>query len=202
MRPRTREHLRILDRHFVADGVGTDRRVTLHQAQRVAVEVPGSIEPVLAVEVRHLDDQRISFPAADRVAHVGIVGRALDLVQVDHATRVRERVGHVNLVRALNDRERIRHVHRARNARQVALELWIAVDPVLAVLLFDRGGFRPVRNLAVALHDAERPGHACRGTQGENRRRRDPGVLVSRRRPSASPFPRALRAPAGPNGPH
>ena len=49
---------------------------------------------------------------------------------------------------------------------------------MLAVLLFDGGGFRPVRDLAVTLHDAEGPGHACRGTQGDNRRRRDLGVLV------------------------
>jgi len=87
-RPRTREDLRIFDRDFVTDGIGADRGIPLHKVQRVAMKVSGSIEPVFTVEVRNVDHQRIFFPMADRVSHIRVVGRARNLVHVDHATRV------------------------------------------------------------------------------------------------------------------
>jgi len=43
----------------------------------------------------------------------------------------------------------------ARGMPGVALQLRIAVDPVIDVLLFDGQGFGFIRNLPVALHDAE-----------------------------------------------
>ncbi len=142
------------------------------------MEVAGPVEPVPPVEDGHVDDERVAFPAADRVAHVGVVGRTFDLVQVDRSRRVRERVGHLNLVRALDDLKRVGHVHRARNARQIALELGIAIDPVLAVVLLHRGRFRLVRNLAVTLDDANRSRHTGRSPEREHRRGGHTRVLV------------------------
>ena len=35
-----------------------------------------------------VDDERIAFPATNRVPHIQVVGRPVDLVQVDRARRV------------------------------------------------------------------------------------------------------------------
>src|SRR5262245_3807432 len=68
--PRAGKGLRILDRHLIVDGVWADRREALDQVQRVAMEIPGPVEPVLAVEVRHIDDQRVPFPVAHGMPHI------------------------------------------------------------------------------------------------------------------------------------
>ena len=73
--PGTRKDFRIFDRHFVANGVRSDRREAFNEMQRFAVEIAGPVEPVLVVEIRHIDDQRIPLPAADRMTHLRIVGR-------------------------------------------------------------------------------------------------------------------------------
>src|SRR5215217_5695881 len=61
-RPRTREHFGIFDRHFVADCISADRRITLDKMQRVAMKISSPIEPVFSVEVRDVDNQRIFLP--------------------------------------------------------------------------------------------------------------------------------------------
>src|SRR5713226_10179086 len=43
--PRPRKDLRIFDRHFVSNDVRRNQREALHQMQRVAVEIPGAVEP-------------------------------------------------------------------------------------------------------------------------------------------------------------
>ena len=48
--PGPREHFRIFNRDFVHQVIGTDGRVALDDVQRVAVEVPGAVEPGLVVE--------------------------------------------------------------------------------------------------------------------------------------------------------
>src|SRR6266478_3056005 len=53
-----------------------------------------------------------SVSPSQRMAHPGIVGRALDLVQMDRARGIGEFVGDVNLVGALGDLERVGQVHR------------------------------------------------------------------------------------------
>ena len=63
------EDLRILDRHLVLNGIGIAHRVPLDEFQRVAVEVARRVEPRLFVVVGHLDDERVAFPAAARIAH-------------------------------------------------------------------------------------------------------------------------------------
>ena len=43
--PRPREHLRVLDRDFVEHVIGAGRRIAFDDVQRLAVEIPGAIEP-------------------------------------------------------------------------------------------------------------------------------------------------------------
>src|SRR5207249_11995744 len=133
-------------------GVTRNRREAFNQMQGVAVKVAGPVEPVLAVETGHVDDQCIAFPAADRMTHVGIVGWALDLIEVDRAGGAGKGEGHLNLVRTLHNLEGVGHVHGAWNARQIALQLRVPVNPVLRVLFFDRRRFGCVRDLTIALH--------------------------------------------------
>jgi len=61
--PRLRKHLPILNRGLVVHVVGANQSVTFDDMQRVTVEIPRSIEPGLAIEIRHVDDQRIVLPA-------------------------------------------------------------------------------------------------------------------------------------------
>src|SRR4029434_3693528 len=49
--PRSCEDFRILDRHLVHQMVRTDRSIALGYVQRVAMKIPGPIEPGLFVEV-------------------------------------------------------------------------------------------------------------------------------------------------------
>ena len=176
--PGAREDFRILDRHFVVDGVRCNRREAFDEVQGITMEVSGSVEPAPVVEPCHVDDQRVALPAADRVAHPGVVGRPLDLAQMNGASRVRKREGHLDLVRALDDLKRIGHVHRARNSGQITLQLGVAIDPVFAVLLFDLRGFDCVGNLAVAGDDPDRSGNAAGGAEREHRRGGHPRVGV------------------------
>src|SRR5207344_1178714 len=89
----------------------------------------------------------------------------------------RERERHLNLARALRDFERIRQVHRPRDAGEIALELGIAIDPMLDVLVLRRQGFWLVRDLTVVLNDAERSGDAGSRAQRDNRRSGNARVL-------------------------
>src|SRR5262245_24071231 len=56
--PRPREHLRILDGGFVHQVIRADGRVALDDVERVAVKIPGAIEPRLAAQAGHVDDER------------------------------------------------------------------------------------------------------------------------------------------------
>src|SRR5881394_2984870 len=60
--PGAREHLGVFDRGLVLNHVGPGRRISLDDVKRVAVKVPGAVEPRLIVERRHVDHQRVSFP--------------------------------------------------------------------------------------------------------------------------------------------
>ena len=176
--PRPLKNLGIFDRHFVPNGVRRHQREALGQMQSVAMEIPGAVEPAPVIEIRDVDDESISVPSSHGVTHPGIVRRPCDFVQMDGARGIREFVGNMNLVRTLRDLKRIRHVHRTRNARQVTLQLRVAVNPVLSILLLDQQGFWLVGDLSVALHDAERSGYRARGTEREDRRCRHPRVVI------------------------
>ena len=73
-RPRPGEHFRVLDRDGVVDVIGIGQRVALDDVQRVAVEVAGAIEPGPVVELDQVDDERVSFPMAARVAQPPLEG--------------------------------------------------------------------------------------------------------------------------------
>src|SRR5262249_15106736 len=120
--PRPRKSLRILNRHLVVNGVGIDGGKAFDKVERSAVKIPGSVEPILAVEARHADDQRIALPVSDRMTHVCIVWRPLDFIQMDRARRVCKGECHLNLVRALDDLKRIRHIHCPWYPRQITLQ--------------------------------------------------------------------------------
>src|SRR5262249_27729816 len=176
--PGAREDLRILYRRFVVDGVRSNRREAFNEMQRITMEVSGSVEPSPVIEPCNIDDQRVALPVTDRVTHPRIVGRTLNLVQMSGASRDRKREGHLDLVRALNDLKRIGHVHRARDARQVAFELRVAIDPVFAIFLLYRRGFGLVRNVAVALDDTDRAWHAAGRAKSEHGCRRHASIGI------------------------
>ena len=132
------------------------------------MKIPRPVEPVLAVEACHVDDQSVAFPVADGMTHVCVVRRRLDFIQVDRARRIGKCECHLNFSCALDDLERIRHVHCPWNAGQVTLQLRIAVDPVCAVLLFHRGRFWFVRNFATVLDHTHRSRYSGRGTKREH----------------------------------
>src|SRR5687767_8057994 len=73
--PRARKDLWILDGDVVLQYVAADRRISLYDSKGVAVEITRAIEPRLAVEGIHVDDERVSFPPATGPTHPG-VGRA------------------------------------------------------------------------------------------------------------------------------
>src|ERR1700752_2878191 len=68
-RPRPCENLRILDRGPVIDAIRPGRRKSLHDMERFAVKIACPIEPRLVVEARHVDDERVTLPAANRLSH-------------------------------------------------------------------------------------------------------------------------------------
>src|SRR5215470_8709892 len=100
--PRPRKSFRIFNRHLVANGVGIDVGKAFDKVERSAVKIPGSVEPILAVEACHVDDQRIAHPVSDRMTYECIVWRPLDFIQMDRARCVCKRECHLNLVRALD----------------------------------------------------------------------------------------------------
>ena len=81
------------------------------------MEIPSPVEPRLVDLTRHVDDQRVPFPAADRMPHPRIAGIWVDLSQMDGASGVRKLEDHLDLIRALNNLKWIGQIHRARHAR-------------------------------------------------------------------------------------
>ena len=159
--PGPREHLRVLDRDFVEHVIGAGRRVALDDVQRVAVEIPGPIEPGPVVEMDHIDDERVPLPAAARVAHPPVdrpTGMRVP-VHVDVANGVQILVEDGDLVGLLNDLKRIRHVGDARHSGKVALGLRIERRALVEVLLLLRERRRLVGDGA-PFHHAVPGGHA------------------------------------------
>ena len=67
--PRPREDFRILDRGLVVEDIRTDRGISLHHVERLAVEVARPVEPCLIVETGRGNHQRIPLELADRLPH-------------------------------------------------------------------------------------------------------------------------------------
>src|SRR5438132_14118716 len=102
--------------------------------QGVAMEIAGSIKPGIGGEAGDINDKRVAVPMAGRVAHVCVGGIRSDVVEMDGPLSICEFEDHHDLVCPLNDLERVRQIHRARDARHVAFELRITIQPVLSVL--------------------------------------------------------------------
>ena len=119
----------------------------------------GAIEPGLIVLAGHLDDQRVALPATHRLAHPRVgLGRP-DVLQVDVADSAGELVGDEDVVLVLEDLEREGHVGGAGDARHVALDLRVAVDPVDLVLFLPRTRLRRVRDPPATFDYAQASGH-------------------------------------------
>src|SRR5262245_53810638 len=67
--PRLGEDLRIVNRRFVTNVAGIERRITFHHVKGITMVVTRAIEPGLIVEVLHVDDQRVTLPMAIRPSH-------------------------------------------------------------------------------------------------------------------------------------
>ncbi len=143
------------------------------------MEVPGPVEPGLRVETRHINDERIAFPPCDGVSHVDVCRIGVYRVQVKRALGACELEDHHDIVRALDDLKRVRHVHRARSTRQETIDLRIAVQPVVEVLLLPLRRPRLVRDL-VAVHHAEVRGHPADRAQRHDWRGQNLHVIIVR----------------------
>ena len=138
--PRSREHLRILDGHLVVDVVRSDGRVALDHVQRVAVEIPGAVEPVSSLKcTTSTTNVSPSQRPRESPIHQSIGPRRMcGAIRVDVRGRVHvlmnERHGDVS--RCLENLERRRHVHDAGHAGQEALGFRIRGRAVGDVLLF------------------------------------------------------------------
>src|SRR5207244_7514776 len=118
--------------------------VTFDDVQRVAVKVPSPVEPRLVCETGYVHDERFAFPAAARPPHPEATGTLFGAVHVDDAARVRELVGHQNVLRRLDNLERVTLVGRAWHTRQVALDLRVTSEPVFQIVLFPGERLRPI----------------------------------------------------------
>src|SRR5207244_11678971 len=101
--PGTREYFRILDRSFVHEVIRSDRRVTFHHFQGVAMEVSCAVEPGLVALIRDFHNERVSFPVANRPAHPRAIGRLWLAVYMDDAGRGGKFVRDQDLFRSLNN---------------------------------------------------------------------------------------------------
>ena len=94
---------RILDRADVLDHVGIDASEPFDELHRLAV--PDVADVGLVSQVRGLDDQRVAFPVASRVAEVlpNVVVRMWSAVELDDSGLVNHFVRDRESVRALRD---------------------------------------------------------------------------------------------------
>src|ERR1051326_531557 len=115
--PGTGEHLGIFNRGLIADRVRAYWRVALHNVHRIAMKVSGPVKPRVRRKVRHLNDQSISVPAANRISHVSVAGIGIDLIDADGPLGVSELENHHDLVRSLKDLERLGKVNRTGHTR-------------------------------------------------------------------------------------
>src|SRR5690349_21809860 len=145
---RLHQHVRIFDDRFPLQRVA-DARELLDHVHVVAVEPPWPLDPALVVEPDDVDDHRVAFPLADRVAVPRGVLR-LDrimwtAVDRNHAEDVSLRVEEDQLGWGLDDLARRPH---ARDARRLAVELGVVFRSVAIVVLHLLPEFRLVhRNL-------------------------------------------------------
>src|SRR5262245_5144512 len=142
-----RKYVWIFDRGFVVQMIRSSGGDAFDNVQLIAMEIPRPVKPAQVVKIRAIDDERFTFPATVGPPHPAI-GRRLRLLHVDGAERPRKLKDHHDVIRALDDLKWVRHIHGARNAREVALDLWITGHAVGEVVLFLLQGLRFVRKRA------------------------------------------------------
>ena len=123
--PRSCKNLRVLDGGFVHQVVRTDRGVAFDHVQRVAVVVPGPVEPCLVVEPCDIDDQRVPFPAPIRPSHPRLVRSFRRLAERYLASCVRVLVQNPDHVRTLEDLKRVGQIRRSRDTRKKAIQFGV-----------------------------------------------------------------------------
>ena len=175
--PGSREHLRVLDRGFVQHGIGSDERVAFDHVQAVAREIPRAVEPRLAVEAGHIDDERVAVPAPARLPHPRIDGSRFQLGHADHARGARKFIADQDRRGSLDDLKWKGLVCGARHSRQITLDLRVRGHPLLEVLFLPGQRRRPIRNL-VALHHAESGGHCADRAEVRTSRLRGVGLKI------------------------
>ena len=170
-----------VDRRFVHQVIRCDARVALRDRRLVAGEVARPIQPGHAVQAGHVDDERVAFPTADRLSHPRIRGRLAGIFEEHVSHRAGVLVCDEERALALHDLERVRHVARARHARQIALDLRIALEPFVAVLVPDLQLLGLVRDLAAVDH-SHAARHGADSAKGEDLLRRQRSVGAGPRR--------------------
>src|SRR5712691_9309242 len=134
----------IFDGGLVVDGVRRGARIALDHVERLAVRVPGRIEPRFGPEIGHVDHQRVALPTADRIAQPQVnaiqVGARSGL---DDALVVHVLVHEHDVSGPLQNLKRERHVGDPRHAGHGAMRDGIDAR----AFLFPLERFREVRNL-------------------------------------------------------
>ena len=130
----------------------------------------------------------------DRLAHPGVDLRRTRILQVDVAHRARVLVGDEERRLALEDLEGERHVGGARHARQVALDLRVAGQPLRLVLVLLLASLGQVGNLA-----ADRRRRRLTARRRPRRRRPLPWPAPAPPARDASPAPAGRCALRGPS---
>src|SRR4029077_1866331 len=108
--PGPRKDFWVLDCGFVIEGVRADGCVAFNYMQRVTMEIAGPIKPRLVVKARHVDDQRIALPMANRPPHPCIIGTLQLAIHVDGSSGARELIGHEDVLRSLHYLKWVRHI--------------------------------------------------------------------------------------------
>src|SRR5262245_12467822 len=142
--PGAREHFGVRDGGFVLDVIRRRVRVPLYYPQLAAVVGSRTVEPGLVVKTRNFDYQRVSLPAPDRLPHPRIGFGRSRVFEINVPDRAGVFIGDKELVLILNNLKWKRHVRCARHAWEIALDLRIALQPMLPVFIPQLGGFRLV----------------------------------------------------------
>ena len=165
-RPRTRVHVRVLDRSLIRKVIRSNPANTLHHVQAVGVVVASAVQesnlnrPFLiesgdgaAHEAAAVDHECVALPSTVRPSHPCVGWWRALAAHVNGAMRAGELRHHENRRVRLYDLHRVGHVHHSRDTGQVALDLRVFSKGVGRILLLLCEGVGAIRNRSVH-HDA------------------------------------------------
>src|SRR6476646_10346725 len=116
--------------------------------------IASPVKPGRIVLARDDNYERVALPMADGLAHPGVDGRGTWILEQDIAHCAGIFIGKDDRFSALKNLEREGHICRPRNARQVTLDLRIALEPVRLVVLLYRQRLERIGNWSI-LDDAQ-----------------------------------------------